>query len=79
MRGSILILFRCLTLRIVPDELKPEIRQRFFKFFDEEDYQVSYHILVARIELPWLTVCQIARAQLRTLVTIARQEYPRTW
>jgi len=26
---------------IVPDELKPEIRQRFFEFFDEGDYQVS--------------------------------------
>lgn len=30
-----------LRCRIVPDELKPEIRQRFFQFFDEGDYQVS--------------------------------------
>jgi hypothetical protein len=41
METAILILFPYHSLRIVPDELKPEIRQRFFQFFDDEDYQVS--------------------------------------
>jgi hypothetical protein len=46
--------------QIIPDHLKPEIRERFFTFFQEQDGQ-------------------IARAQLRCLVLVARQDYPRSW
>lgn len=29
-------------LRVIPDEVKPQMRQRFFTFFDEADLQVSW-------------------------------------
>lgn len=45
---------------IITDDIKPEMRRRFFEFFDEDDYQ-------------------IARSQLRLLVTVARADYPRHW
>ena len=48
---------------IVPDELKPEIRQRFFEFFDEGDYQVSLDRLVSCIIGGYgLMYCRILRS-----------------
>lgn len=29
-----------LDSRMIPDELKPDMRQRFFQFFEEDDLQV---------------------------------------
>lgn len=46
-RMSCLLLSMSLTnteaacYRVIPDEIKPEMRQRFFTFFEEDNLQVS--------------------------------------